>query len=70
MEEFWSKKASEDERERTVGVLLSELSVEEDFLLSTLSSDAIKAARTSGVRDFQISDTDFGMIDELERVLW
>ena len=59
-EEDWSKNASELERDITVGVELSDrsrcLMVEE----STLSSEAMRALRTSGLRDAHISETDLG----------
>ena len=59
-EEDWSKNASELDRDMTVGVELSDrsrcLMVEE----STLSSEAMRALRTSGLRDAHISETDLG----------
>lgn len=67
-EEFCSKKETEDEaRDMTVGV---ELPASDcwcfimPLLLSALSSDEMRAARTSGARDSHMSATDFGTVGE------
>lgn len=70
-EEVCSKpNSSELERERTVGVELSERSRCVCFPPSTLSSDAMSAVRTSGLRDSHMSVTDLGILPMYSSLLF